>query len=233
MLLPLIDRFQDDPFRALVTFVAFAAALVAAITFHEFSHALTATGLGDYTARRLGRLSLDPLAHLDPIGTAMLLLAGFGWGKPVPVDPASLRIGPRPGMAIVSLAGPLSNIAVALLFAIPLNAGLATSDKAGFSYFRGETGDIAGYLLSSIVFWNLLLATFNLLPVAPLDGFKVALGILPKQVADKFARLERHGPVILLLVILADVLFNVGILSSIIRPLMNVLGHLVLGRQLL
>ena len=233
MLLPLFDRLQDDPFRAIVTLIAFVISLVTAITFHEFSHALVATRLGDHTARQLGRLSLRPSAHLDPLGTAMILLAGFGWGKPVPVNPAYLRTGARPGMAVVALAGPLANILVATIVAIPLNAGLVSPERAGFTYFGGEPGEIVGYMMISLVFWNLLLATFNLIPLAPLDGFKVAVGILPGKLAVEFERLERHGPVVLLLVIMADYVFGVGILSSIIRPILNLLGSVVLGRQLL
>ena len=212
----------------------FSLALIVAITFHEFSHALFATRLGDFTARSLGRLSLNPRAHLDPLGTTMIFIAGFGWGKPVPVNPGLLRTGPRSGMALVSLAGPLSNVVVASLFAIPIKAGLLDSSVLGFSLFRGNTEDLAGYVIGSLVFWNLLLAAFNLIPIAPLDGFKVALGILPREAAAHFARLERHGPSILLLIIMFDFLApGPGILSSILGPILNGLSVVVLGRQLL
>ena len=140
--------------------------------------------------------------HLDPLGTAMILFAGFGWGRPTPVNPAMLRTGPRSGMALVSIAGPLSNILVATLAAVPINAGLVDSESVGFALFWGNSGEIAGYVLGSLVFWNLLLASFNLIPLAPLDGFKVAVGVLPREAALQFARLERYGPAILLSLIM-------------------------------
>ncbi len=206
--------------------------LLIAITFHEFSHAYAATTLGDNTARGQGRLTLNPLAHLDPFGAILIFFAGFGWGKPVPVNPAFLRIGYRPGMAVVSLAGPLSNIIAATIFAIPLRAGLANSDAVGFSIL-GRT-DIVGYILLSLVFWNLLLAVFNLLPIAPLDGFKVALGLLPPAAANSFARLEPYGPGILLVIIALGFLSpELRILSAIISPMVNFLSFVVLGRPLM
>ncbi len=229
MLFLLLRQLQDEPVRAIITLITFCLALVVAITFHEFSHALSATRLGDHTAQRLGRLSLNPLAHLDPLGTVMILFAGFGWGKPVPVNPAYLRTGGRAGMAVVSLAGPLSNVIMAFLFAIPIRLGMLDSFTVGFSLFRGQPDDLTGYVVGSIVFWNLLLAAFNLIPLAPLDGFKVALGILPRDLASGFARLEPYGPVILLLLIMLGLLTNVSILSMIVSPILEVLGFVVLG----
>ena len=212
----------------------FVLALVTALTFHEFSHALVATVSGDPTAKRLGRLSLNPMAHLDPTGTAMILLAGFGWAKPVPVNPANLRTGERPGMAAVALAGPLSNVVMATILAIPIHAGVVTSAFLGFTVFRGGLDDIPGYVIGSVIFWNLLIAAFNLIPLAPLVGFRVALGILPRDLATSFARLERHGPAILMGVILIDIMLpGPGILSSVIGPILNLLSVVVLGRQLL
>ena len=214
MIFAFISQFQVAPFHALLTLATFLFALVTALTFHEFSHALVATVSGDPTARRLGRLSLNPMAHLDPAGTAMILLAGFGWAKPVPVNPANLRTGERPGMAAVALAGPLSNVVMATILAIPIHAGVVTSAFLGFTVFRGGLDDIPGYVIGSVVFWNLLIAAFNLIPVAPLDGFRVALGILPRDLATSFARLERHGPAILMGVILIDIMLpGPGILS--------------------
>lgn len=229
MLFLLLRELQDEPVRASITLLTFCLALVVAITFHEFSHALSATRLGDYTAQRLGRLSLNPLAHLDPLGTVMILFAGFGWGKPVPVNPAYLRTGGRAGMAMVSLAGPLSNIIMAFLVAIPIRLGMLDSFTVGFSLFRGQPDDLTGYIVGSIVFWNLLLAAFNLIPLAPLDGFKVALGILPRDLARGFARLEPYGPVILLLLIMLDFLTDVSIISMIVSPILEALGFVVLG----
>ena len=230
MLFSVVDQLQQSPFRALVTLASFFVALVVAITVHEFSHALSAAQLGDYTARGQGRLTLNPLAHLDPLGTAMILFAGFGWGRPTPVNPAMLRTGPRSGMALVSIAGPLSNILVATLAAVPINTGLVDSESVGFALFWGNPGEIAGYVLGSLVFWNLLLASFNLIPLAPLDGFKVAVGVLPREAALQFARLERYGPAILLsLIMLSFVVPGLNILAGVIRPILNTLAAIVLG----
>ena len=234
MIFAFLSQFQVAPFDALVTLATFVFALVTALTFHEFSHALVATVSGDPTAKRLGRLSLNPMVHLDPAGTAMILLAGFGWAKPVPVNPANLRTGERPGMAAVALAGPLSNVVMATILAIPIHAGVVTSAFLGFTVFRGGLDDIPGYVIGSVIFWNLLIAAFNLIPLAPLDGFRVALGILPRDLATSFARLERHGPAILMGVILIDIMLpGPGILSSVIGPILNLLSVVVLGRQLL
>ena len=115
-----------------------------------------------------------------------------------------------------------------------MKAGVVTSAFVGFSLFRGSTDDLVGYVVGSIVFWNLLLASFNLIPLAPLDGFKVALGVLPRAMAVSFARLERHGPTILIGIILFDMLVpGRGILFNLIRPILNTLSFVVLGRQLL
>ena len=148
----------------------------------------------------------------------------------MPVNPARLRSGERAGAAIVSLAGPLSNVLVAIVAAIPINAGLVTSDFFGFYTFTGHANDMAAYVIGSAVFWNLVLATFNLIPIAPLDGFKVALGVLPEETASRFAQLERRGPAILLSIIMLGFLVpGLGILPKVIRPMVEALGVLILG----
>jgi Zn-dependent protease len=228
MIFSALDQMRSSPFEGLVTLLSFSFALLVAITFHEASHALSASLQGDPTARRLGRLTLSPLAHLDPLGTVMILFAGFGWGKPVPVNPAFLRAGERSGMAVVSMAGPISNVVVALLVAIPINTGMVGTGYLWLSSFRGQPADVFAYVLGTVIFWNLLLAAFNLIPIAPLDGFKVALGLLPREAARRFARLERYGPAILLSVIVLDLyLLRWGILAHMIRPIISVLGILV------
>jgi Zn-dependent protease len=230
LLLRLLDQIQANPFEGLVTLGSFCLALLVAFTVHEFSHALSATRLGDPTAKDHGRLSLHPAAHLDPLGTIMILLAGFGWAKPVPVNPAYLSVGPRTGMALVAVAGPLSNIMTAAVLAIPINTGLVSGDPnfAGRIFF-GEWGDVAGYVLVSTVFWNLLLAAFNLIPLVPLDGFKVALGLLPREAAYQFGRLERYGPTpLLLLIMLGFLVPGTSILARIVGPMIDILADLVL-----
>lgn len=234
MLFSTLDLIQRDPVLGLLTLATMSISLIAAITVHEFSHALAASTLGDDTARRQGRLSLHPLAHLDPVGTALIFFAGFGWGKPVPVNSMYLRIRGNRGMALVSLAGPISNILAASVFAIPIRAGMLDSRVQGFTLFGGSGADLAGYVLISLVLWNLLLAAFNLLPVAPLDGFKVALGALPSDTARGFARSERYGPGILMLIIFASIaLPGPSILSSFLTPVINLLSTIVIGRGLM
>ena len=218
MLFRLLDQFQTDPIAALITLAAFAVALIVGITVHEFSHAWSATQLGDYTARGQGRLTLNPLAHLDPLGTILIFVAGFGWGRPTPVTPSNIRIGERAGMALVALAGPISNMIVATLAALPFRLGTVS--------FRGG---IDSQILEALILWNVVLAIFNLLPIAPLDGFKVVLGILPRVAAALFERTERFGMVILMVIVLVDVLTPLGILSVILLPAIRAIAGLLLG----
>lgn len=160
--------------------------LLIAITIHEYSHSLAADRLGDPTPRSLGRLSLNPLRHLDPIGTLFLFIAGFGWGKPVPIDPYNFRQ-PRRDELLVALAGPGSNIILALLFAI--------------AYRLFPSPDLFLYFYS-FIFTNLALAFFNLLPIPPLDGSQVFLNLLsPDQSHQWRQALSRYGYLILFLLL--------------------------------
>ena len=155
--------------------VAFSVpALLIALTFHEFCHGLAATVLGDDTPRLQGRLSPNPLRHLDPVGTLMLFLFKFGWAKPVEVNPANFRINQRAGMAIVGVAGPLSNILLAIVAAFCMkfiNSGLIPSNTYFNAFF---------YML---FVYNICFAAFNILPIPPLDGSKVVAAILPDNMA--------------------------------------------------
>ena len=232
MLLRSLDLIIDRPIDGLITMGALLLALVVAITFHEFCHALSAKELGDLTAARQGRLSLNPLAHLDPLGSMMILLAGFGWGKPVPVNVYNLRppLGARRGMSIVAAAGPISNVVMAVLASVPIRLGFVDLSVVGFIAFDGRTDDPIAYFLQAIIILNLALASFNLLPIAPLDGFKVVLGLLPGRAAAQFSRLEPIGPIILLGLILLDyALPGPGILSAVIEPVFETLARLVLA----
>lgn len=218
MLFQLLGQFQSDPIAALITLAAFAVALIVGITVHEFSHAWSATQLGDYTARGQGRLTLNPVAHLDPLGTLLIFVAGFGWGRPTPVTPSNIRIGERPGMALVALAGPISNMIVATLAALPFRLGTVS--------FRGG---IDSQFLEALILWNVVLAIFNLLPIAPLDGFKVLLGVLPRPVASVFERTERIGMLLLMVIVLVDVFTPIGILSQVLIPAIRLVVRLLLG----
>lgn len=235
MLLGSLDLLFSDPLAFLRLFPIILAtmgfALLLGITVHEFSHALVAYSLGDLTAKRLGRLSLNPIRHLDPMGTALLVIVGFGWGKPVPINPYALRRG-RQGMAAVAAAGPLSNVITASLFTIPIRAGgLAWHSPFFFSasFQTGINGFLAD-LVGFIIFFNIILAVFNLLPFFPLDGSRVVLGLLPRDLGRTFARLETHGPVLLLMVIALDVITGAGILSRIMIPVVNYVGHVIIGQ---
>jgi Zn-dependent protease len=181
--------------------------------------------LGDYTAQRLGRLTLNPLRHLDPFGTLLLVLTmfvgapGIGWGKPVPVDPKALRMGRR-GMAIVSAAGPGSNLVLAAITAVLLRF-LGASDVV--------VPDLAANFLVAVVILNIGLAVFNLLPVPPLDGFGVALGLLPRGPANQLARISQYGMGILLLLVFSGSLIRIDLLGLLLGPPRRLLIRLILG----
>jgi Zn-dependent protease len=175
------------------TLIARAVVLLVAFTIHELAHAVTADRMGDPTPRRQGRISLNPLVHLDPFGTIALLIAGFGWAKPVMVNPMNFRMNPRTGMAIVAAAGPLSNIIMAVLFAVPFQLGLVR-----FTMSSPGTLPSLDMLLSQFVLINLILAFFNLIPIPPLDGYKILIGILPPEMGYRLQPLEQYGFLILL-----------------------------------
>jgi Zn-dependent protease len=170
--------------------IAGAVALLVGLTFHEFSHALTADQLGDQRPRAMGRLTLNPLAHIDPIGALMLVVAGFGWAKPVMVNPAALR-GGRRSMALVAFAGPIANVVVAIAFAVVFRVMALANVESGFFLS----------LVALIVQLNILLAIFNLIPIPPLDGYNVALAYLPPRQAVTIQRYAPYGIIILLLLI--------------------------------
>ncbi len=193
------------------------AGFVIAIAVHEASHAFAATLLGDPTPRKAGRLTLNPLRHLDPLGTITLFLMGFGWGKPVFVNPAHFRVSPRAGMALTAFAGPLSNVILAVLFALPFRMEMAL----------GREMMVLFGVVASI---NLLLAVFNLIPLPPLDGFSVLMGILPKQLALSIAPLAQYGPAALLALFALSYVFKINVFGAVIEPPYDLLQPLVFGR---
>jgi len=201
-------------------------AVLIAITIHEYSHGRIAYQLGDPTAAEAGRLTLNPLAHLDPIGTLMLLLFRFGWAKPVPVNFNRLNH-PKRDMIYVSIAGPIANILTAIIFAFILRLShyfiwqINMAENA--SLFNITVTLLKGWLLflQTGIIINIALAIFNLIPVPPLDGSKILMGILPYSLAYKFAKLESYGPIILLILILS------GIIGKVLFPLVFFFFHLL------
>ncbi len=173
-----------------ITFLARLIVLLVGLPLHEWAHAWSADRLGDDTPRWEGRLSLNPLAHLDILGAILILLTGFGWARPVPVDPYRMRVNPRTGMALSSFAGPASNLLLAMVCAIPFRLGLFSSLPAG--------GNNLATLLWLIADVSLNLAIFNLLPFYPLDGEKVLVGILPLRWGDYLLSFRPYSPYVLL-----------------------------------
>jgi Zn-dependent protease len=199
--------------------VALAVILLVGFPIHEAAHAWVAFRLGDDTARRMGRLTLNPLAHLDLLGSIMLLVAGIGWAKPVPVNPYNLRHGPRVGNALVAGAGPLSNLLMATLVAIPWRLGVFEASPA---WVRTAAG--------TFVALNVLLCLFNLIPLAPLDGNSVLYGIVGQRGAAILAPLRTFGPMILMgLLAIGFIQPGVNILGRILYPAMDAVIRLLLG----
>ena len=198
-------------------FFVYIIALLVAIAVHEFSHALAADYLGDPTARLAGRLKLNPLVHIDGMGLLFLLLFGFGWGKPVGFDPFNLK-NPRKDAAIISLAGPFSNFVLASLLAISLRL---------LAFFKFSSLLSAGYFfLLPIISLNVILGVFNLLPIHPLDGFKIAGGLLSDEKAREWYQLERYGMIFLIMLIFP---FGRGsMLDIIIRPVISFILNLLI-----
>lgn len=231
------DLFRIDAFAAAVFVGAIVTALVAGISFHEFSHAYVADTLGDGLPRRMGRVTLNPLAHLDPAGTILMFIVGFGWGKPVPVNPYATR-NPKATLATVASAGPVSNFVVAAIAGFPVKAGavpwISPFNLGNFSdlAFRGwGASEYVGLYLSSIVLFSIILGVFNLIPIAPLDGFKVAVGLLPRDLSVAFAQTERWGPVVLLALVAMPFLTggHFGVLFEVMQPPIRILARLFAG----
>lgn len=187
--------------------------LVVAIDIHEFSHAWMAETLGDPTPRLAGRLSLNPLAHLDPMGSLALLLFGFGWGKPVPIDPYNLR-NPRKDSALISLAGPASNLILALILALLLKFVPIIS--------------LLSLPLAILISLNVTLGVFNLLPLGPLDGAKILVGFLPLDLANQTEDFFNKYGLILMIFVLFPFFGNTSLATGIISPIINLILHLLL-----
>jgi len=183
--------------------------LVIGFTLHEWAHAYTAYRLGDATAYRQGRLTLDPRAHIEPLGIFLALIAGFGWARPVPINPRAFYPNETRGLVIVSLAGPLMNLLIAAVFGALVRLMVGADMMVDFVYT----------VLTTIVIFNIVLFLFNLIPLAPLDGYKIAVGVLPRQQSNTLARYERETTLALMLIIMLGAITN-----GRIDPLGTLLG---------
>lgn len=210
----------------IATIIAFVITATLAFAYHEFAHAIVADRLGDYTPRSYGRITLNPFVHLDAFGMLMLLLAGFGWAT-TPVNPNNLRGNPRTSYAIVAAAGPLANLIMAIVFAVPVRLGLL--DPA----FAPREATFALPTLFQICYVgvqiNLLLFAFNLMPIPPLDGFIILMGILPPEMAYQLRPLRQYGTLILLAVIFILPRIGLDVLGWFISPVLNNVMPLLLG----
>ena len=202
----------------------FLISILIALSVHEWAHAFVANKLGDPTARNMGRLTLNPIAHLDPLGTILFLTVGFGWGKPVPINPGYFKH-PKRDTAIVSLAGPFSNFILAILCFVGLalvDGGLGSARDLRSADASGNVGKVfLQSLFASSLFLNLALMAFNLLPVAPLDGSKILGAFIPLRYEDEYDRFMHYGPYVLLGLLLAERLVNFSLLSGWITAIMD------------
>ena len=232
-----LQDLQENPAAFFVFFAAFAVAVLTGLAFHEFSHAWSANELGDDTAKRQGRLTLNPIKHLDPIGTTLLFVLGFGWAKPTPVNVWRLRGGALRGGALVSFAGPASNFFFAAVAAIPIRLGLVDTDvivPPGFTLVEavirfGDGMDLVWLFLTFIVALNVVLGIFNLIPIPPLDGFAVLQGLLPRELARGLQQLAPWGPGILMGMILMGFLVGWSPITWLIGLVYDDILGVILG----
>ena len=207
----------------LATIIANIFVLIVAFTVHEFAHAWTANYFGDDTPRSYGRLSLNPLVHLDVMGSLMLLVAGFGWAKPVPVNIYALERRAKAAPMLVALAGPFSNLLMAILAAIPFQLGLL---QPVFPAGRVPTVEM---ILTQFIFINLVLMLFNLIPIAPLDGDKILDFFLPYEWSRRLDTIRPYGPIILLAVIFLGPYVGLNLLGFILGPPLQAMFTLLVG----
>jgi len=210
-----------DPTRFILNLSIRLPVILAALTFHEYAHGWVADKLGDPTARLSGRLTFNPLAHLDPIGTLALIFSPVGWAKPVPVNFNNLRH-PRRDMVWVAAAGPGANLILAAVSAWSLRLFEGSGAIVESSWLAGLATPLYLMLQVSVVI-NVALAIFNLLPLPPLDGGRVVSGLLPPRQAASYGRLERYGFVILLVLIFS------GAVDRLIWPPIALVAGLLLG----
>ena len=219
MILQSLDLLRQDAVAFILVIGIGLAGLIVGFTVHEFSHAFTAHMQGDNTARRMGRLTFNPVKHIDLLGFLLLLVVGFGWAKPVQVDPYNLR-GGRLGMSLVAFAGPLSNFVLAFILGLVFRFDLLPVVFQA----RGLSGveEILGFAAFLAIFFNLILGIFNLIPLPPLDGSKVLGGLLPRSLYEPYLQFERYGWIPLIGLIGVNLFlsyaFDINILGQILLP---------------
>jgi len=194
-------------------FLVWAVGLVLAISVHEYCHAAMADRLGDPTPRASGRLTLDPRAHLDPLGTLALLFLGFGWGRPVMFDPYNLR-NPRRDSALIALAGPISNLVFATILSLIMR------------FLPG--GNVLNAVISILIMMNISLAVFNFVPIFPLDGEKILGGLLPPALYEEYTGIMRQFGTIILILMLLPIAGGNSPISLLITPAINAISKLLL-----
>jgi Zn-dependent protease len=194
------------------------------IPIHEWAHGWMAYVLGDNTPEMQGRLSLNPFVHLDPIGTLMILFTGYGWGRSARVNPYRMsRVGSaRTGMALSALAGPLSNVIQAVLFALPVRLGL-------LDLLPPSQAQRLASVFAAVIVVNIGLAVFNMIPVPPLDGSKVLAGVAPAPVADALERMEPYAPMLLMLLLFVFPYLGIDVIGILTRPAQRFLLRFLLG----
>jgi Zn-dependent protease len=201
--------------------------LLTAFPVHEFAHAWTADHFGDDTPRRQGRLTLNPLAHLDLIGSLLLLVVGFGWAKPVMINEYALRRRSSSALMWVALAGPLSNLGMAILAAIPFRLGMVSTQDIGLTL--GSFLPTLAFFLFVFVRVNLFLMLFNLLPLSPLDGEKVLDHFLPPNLASGLETIRPYGSLILMAILFVLPMVGIDVSGKVILPTLDFLTHLLTG----
>jgi Zn-dependent protease len=200
----MLSLLFQNPFA----FVIFLAGLLMSISIHEFAHCFVTDKLGDPTPRVRGRLTLNPLAHLDPLGTAAMIITGFGWGKASPYDPYNLKE-PVRDTALIAAAGPASNLIIATLLSVLIHLGIG--------------GEFLALFATALIYINITLALFNLIPIYPLDGGKIMRALLPYQASLEYEDvMERYGTVILIMMVFPWA-GNQSAVSALLSPIVNVL----------
>jgi Zn-dependent protease len=211
----------------LQTLVLITPVVLLALTLHEYAHAYVANRFGDPTAKEQGRLTLNPLAHLDILGTIMMFLVHFGWAKPVPVNPYMLK-NPKKDMLWISAAGPSANMIIALSFGI-----LIRLSSMAFNPIQANSLTALWVVMLILGLQiNLALAVFNILPIAPLDGSNILFGLAPARYENQILSIQKYGPPVLLVIILLGQFTGVSILGQLIWPFVGFFGRLFSGIQI-